>query len=120
MKHFLSISDFTKEQIEYFMETASLIEKYWSRSNKYCDEFVLENKCICTFFTEPSTRTRFSFERAAQWLGVHVLSNADALHSSSLTKEESIKDTLTTIGQYCNAIVMRHQDESFINIAKQF
>lgn len=120
MKHFLGISDFPKNEIEIILQDASLIEKYWNRSKSYCDQFVLENKCITTFFTEPSTRTRFSFERAAHWLGIHVLTSADASHSSSLTKEESIKDTLTTIGQYCNAIVMRHKDESFVDIARKY
>lgn len=120
MNHFLSISDFSKDEIEVILQDAFTIEKYWNRSKNYCNEFVLENKCITTFFTEPSTRTRFSFERAAHWLGIHVLTSADALHSSSLTKEESIKDTLMTIGQYCNAIVMRHKDEGFVDIARQY
>ena len=120
MKHFLSISDFAKEQIEEILNDAILIEKYWNRSKSICNEFAYENKCIATFFAEPSTRTRFSFERAAHWMGLHVLSNSDAANSSSLTKEETIKDTLTTIGQYCNAIVMRHRDENFPEIAKNF
>jgi|SRR5690554_726507 len=55
----------------------------------------LDGEAVCTLFFEPSTRTRLSFQRAAQRLGADVL-NFDA-SSSSTTKGESAGDTLRTI-----------------------
>ena len=55
----------------------------------------LAGQAVCTLFFEPSTRTRLSFQRAAQRLGADVL-NFDA-SSSSTTKGESAVDTLRTI-----------------------
>lgn len=56
---------------------------------------VLAGRAVCTLFFEPSTRTRLSFQRAAQRLGADVL-NFDA-STSSTTKGESARDTLKTI-----------------------
>jgi aspartate carbamoyltransferase catalytic subunit len=57
----------------------------------------LENKMMATFFYEPSTRTRFSFEAAMLRLGGKVISMADAKSTSSVWKGESLPDTIRTI-----------------------
>ena len=114
MRHFLSISDFTKEEIELVLEKATEIEKSWD----FCRH--MNNKCISSFFAEPSTRTRFSFERAMHWLGGRCVTAADASASSSLTKGESLKDTFRTLGQYSDAIIMRHGDASWPEIARAY
>lgn len=113
MKHFLSISDLSKQEIEKILSSATLVEKEWDNCR------ALNNKCIATFFAEPSTRTRFSFERAMHWLGGRVITAADASTSSSLTKGESLKDTFRTLEQYADAIVMRHSDEHWPDIARK-
>jgi aspartate carbamoyltransferase catalytic subunit len=114
MRHFLSISDFTKDQIETVLEIATDIEKNW----EFCRQ--MNNKCISSFFAEPSTRTRFSFERAMHWLGGRCVTAADASSSSSLIKGESLKDTFRTLGQYSDAIIMRHGDSSWPEIARAY
>jgi len=114
MRHFLSISDLSKAEIEQVLEIATNIEKNW----QFCRN--MNNKCIASFFAEPSTRTRFSFERAMHWLGGRIVTAADASASSSLTKGESLKDTFRTLGQYSDAIVMRHSDQNWPIIARQF
>ena len=114
MQHFLSISDLGKEEIEKVLEIATEIEKNW----QYCRN--MNNKCISSFFAEPSTRTRFSFERAMHWLGGRCVTAADASASSSLTKGESLKDTFRTLGQYSDAIIMRHSDSSWPEIARAY
>ena len=114
MQHFLSISDFNKEEIEKILEIAIEIEKNWT----YCRQ--MNNKCIASFFAEPSTRTRFCFERAMHWLGGRIVTAADASSSSSLTKGESLKDTFRTLGQYADAIVMRHSDSSWPEVARAY
>jgi len=114
MKHFLSVSDLTKQEIETVLGWASTVEQNW----EFCRSS--NNKCIASFFGEPSTRTRFSFERAAQWLGGRVITAADASSSSSLTKGESMKDTFRTLGQYADLIVMRHKDDNWPEAARKY
>jgi aspartate carbamoyltransferase len=114
MKHFLSVSDLTKTEIETVLSWATTVEQNW----EFCRSS--NNKCIASFFGEPSTRTRFSFERAAQWLGGRVITAADASASSSLTKGESLKDTFRTLGQYADLIVMRHKDENWPKAARKY
>lgn len=114
MKHFLSVSDLSKQEIEKILNWATQIEQQWDHCRS------LNNKCIATFFAEPSTRTRFSFERAMHWLGGRVITAADASTSSSLTKGESLKDTFRTLEQYADAIVMRHNDENWPEIARKY
>lgn len=114
MQHFLSISDLNKEEIEKILDIATEIEKNWN----YCRQ--MNNKCIASFFAEPSTRTRFSFERAMHWLGGRIVTAADASSSSSLTKGESLKDTFRTLGQYADAIVMRHSDSTWPEFARAY
>ena len=114
MRHFLSVSDFGRDEIERVLEIATEIERSWC----HCRQ--MNNKCIASFFAEPSTRTRFSFERAMHWLGGRIVTAADASSSSSLTKGESLKDTIRTLGQYADAIVMRHPDSSWPEVARAY
>jgi aspartate carbamoyltransferase len=114
MRHFLCVNDLSKKEIDTILNWATTIENGW----EFCRS--MNNKCISCFFAEPSTRTRFSFERAMHWLGGRIVTAADASASSSLTKGESIKDTIRTIGQYSDAIVMRHSDPEWPEIARQY
>ncbi len=71
----------------------------------------LGDKILATLFYEPSTRTRFSFEAAMQKLGGSVISTESASHFSSVTKGESLEDTIRIVGGYSDAIVLRHPEE---------
>ncbi len=74
---------------------------------------ILAGKAICTLFFEPSTRTRLSFQRAAQRLGADVL-NFDAA-TSSTTKGETARDTLKTIeAMGVHAFVVRHREDGAV------
>ncbi len=74
----------------------------------------LEGVAICTLFFEPSTRTRLSFQRAAQRLGADVL-NFDAA-TSSTTKGESARDTLKNIeAMGVRGFVIRHHEDGALN-----
>src|SRR5215210_5188404 len=70
----------------------------------------LDGKIIACLFFEPSTRTRLSFESAAHRLGAQVI----GIHSaadSSLSKGETLEDTIKTISGYGDCIVMRHSED---------
>jgi aspartate carbamoyltransferase catalytic subunit len=65
--------------------------------------------CASLFF-EPSTRTRLSFETAIQRLGGKVIGFSEAANTS-VSKGESLKDTILTVSKYADLIVMRHPIE---------
>ncbi|MBR0406817.1 MAG: aspartate carbamoyltransferase [Clostridia bacterium] len=102
MRHLLSITDLSVEEIDALLETAADIE-----ANPEAYAHKMEGKKLATLFFEPSTRTRLSFEAAMYELGGHVIGFAGASNSSA-AKGESVKDTVRTVGCYADIIAMRH------------
>ena len=100
MKHLGSINQLSSEEILHLLDRAALFEQNPNRK-------LLEGRVIATLFFEPSTRTRLSFETAVNRLGGRVIGFSDASTSSS-SKGESLKDTISMVGNYADAIVMRH------------
>jgi aspartate carbamoyltransferase catalytic subunit len=70
-----------------------------------------EDKVMATLFYKPSTRTRFSFEAAMYRLGGRVLSTESAKSFSSAVEGEQLEDTIRIIANYCDVIVLRHNEE---------
>jgi len=70
----------------------------------------LDGKILASLFFEPSTRTRLSFEAAMLRLGGNVIGFSEA-SSSSVSKGESVGDTIRTVASYADIIVMRHPKE---------
>ena len=110
-KDFVTIADISKEQIMYMLEMASEFEKYPNRE-------ILKGKVVATLFFEPSTRTRLSFETAANRLGARVIGFADPKVSSG-TKGETLKDTILMVSNYADVIVMRHYIEGAAQYASE-
>jgi aspartate carbamoyltransferase catalytic subunit len=71
----------------------------------------LRGRILATIFYEPSTRTRFSFEAAMQKLGGGVISAENMRESSSVTKGETIADTIRIVSGYADAIAIRHYEQ---------
>ncbi|EJW95849.1 aspartate carbamoyltransferase catalytic subunit [gut metagenome] len=69
-------------------------------------------------FFEPSTRTRLSFETAANRLGARVIGFTDPKVTSS-TKGETLKDTIMMVSNYADVIVMRHYLEGAARYASE-
>ena len=99
-KSLVTIADLSKEKIMYLLEMAGEFEKHPNRK-------ILDGKIVATLFFEPSTRTRLSFETAANRLGAKVIGFTDPKVTSS-TKGETLKDTIMMVGNYADVIVMRH------------
>ena len=70
-----------------------------------------EDRIMATLFYRPSTRTRFSFESAMYRLGGRVLSTESAKAFSSVVEGEQLEDTIRIIANYCDIIVLRHNEE---------
>lgn len=105
MRHLLDITDFSVKEISDLIERAKDIINNPSVYREAC-----RYKKLATLFFEPSTRTRLSFEAAMFELGGNVL-GFEAASSSSTAKGESVGDTIRTVSQYADIIVMRHPDE---------
>ncbi len=111
-KHnFVTIRDFSKEMIMHLMEMAEEFEKHPNRE-------LLKGRVIATLFYEPSTRTRLSFETAAHRLGASVIGFTDA-KASSVSKGETLKDTILMVSNYADAIAMRHTLEGAARYASE-
>lgn len=74
---------------------------------------------LATLFFEPSTRTRFSFEAAMLRLGGNILGSADTA-TTSVSKGESLADTVRIIQNYADLIVLRHPCEGAARAAAEF
>lgn len=105
MRHLIDIKDLTIEEINELIETAKDIINNREKYSKKCS-----GKKLATLFFEPSTRTRLSFEAAMMELGGNVLGFSSAT-SSSVSKGESVSDTIRTVGCYADIIAMRHPKE---------
>lgn len=70
----------------------------------------LDNRIMATLFYEPSTRTRFSFETAMHRLGGRVISTENAAEFSSVSKGETLEDTIRIMNGYADVIVLRHSE----------
>ncbi|MDA3943348.1 MAG: aspartate carbamoyltransferase [Bacteroidetes bacterium] len=96
----VSINDYSKEEILQILEIAAEFEKEPHQN-------LLNGRVIASLFFEPSTRTRLSFESAIQKIGGNVVGFSSAA-TSSVQKGESLKDTILTVSNYSDLIVMRH------------
>ena len=99
-RNLISISDYSKDEYLKILDLAEEFEK-----NPRQD--ILKDHVIASLFFEPSTRTRLSFESAISQLGGKIVGFTDAA-SSSTKKGESLKDTIWTVCNYSDLIVMRH------------
>lgn len=105
MKHLIDIKDLSVEEIDNLIEVAKDIISNKEKYSHKCD-----GKILATLFFEPSTRTRLSHESAMISLGGQVLGFSEAA-STSVSKGETVSDTIRMVGAYSDIIVMRHPKE---------
>ncbi|WP_133136945.1 aspartate carbamoyltransferase catalytic subunit [Legionella rowbothamii] len=103
MKHFLEISQLSRQQIESLLQRA-----FFFKQQKNYPSY--QQHTVANLFYENSTRTRVSFELAANHLSMRVI-NLD-LQSSSETKGEVIEDTIKTLAAMgiCHFVIRHQQD----------
>lgn len=107
----VSIADLTKEQILHILDQTRYFEDHQGLK-------ILDGKVVATLFFEPSTRTRLSFETAANRLGARVIGFSDA-NTTSSSKGETLKDTIKMVSNYVDVIVMRHYLEGAARYATE-
>ena len=111
MKHLISMKDLKKEEILYFMDMAAKIENGKIKPD-------MTGKIAALMFYEPSTRTHFSFATAMKKMNGQTITMRGT-KNTSVSKGESFADTLMTISQYADIIVLRTAIEGSARYASE-
>lgn len=106
INHILEASQFGIEEIERIFRMSRSL----SSIDAYRLTQVLPGKTLACVFYEPSTRTSASFIAAMTKLGGGVIPITQGVQYSSVSKGETLEDTVITLGQYADAIVLRHPE----------
>lgn len=104
-RHFIDPMDFSADELEEIFSFTNEIIKDPGKFAHLCD-----GKLLAALFYEPSTRTRFSFEAAMMRLGGKVIGFSEP-NSSSVSKGESVVDTIRTVACYADIAAIRHSKE---------
>lgn len=112
----LSVDQFAREDLEYIFGVAEGMRGI-ARGPGSSD--LLRGKVLSCLFYEPSTRTSSSFVAAMSRLGGGVIP-INEVHYSSVTKGESLPDTIRTLECYSDVIVLRHPETGSAKIAADF
>lgn len=110
-KSLVSIIDYTKDEYLKILDLAAKFEQQPKQK-------LLEGYVVATLFFEPSTRTRLSFESAVNQLGGKIIGFSD-IGTTSVTKGETLNDTIKIVCNYCDLIVMRHPLEGSARYASE-
>ncbi len=110
----VSIKDFSRNDFLFLFDSANRIESLQEKERNH----ILEGKILGYLFFEPSTRTRLSFEAAMLWLGGRCLGFAEP-KVSSVEKGENLADTIRTVENYVDIIVMRHYKDGAAKFAAE-
>lgn len=105
MKHLIEPTDLSRAEID---EIIALADRIIEHPEEYRD--AMAYKKLATLFYEPSTRTRLSFTAAMKELGGQVLGFSDA-SKSSVSKGETVQDTVRVLACFADIIAMRHPVE---------
>ncbi len=105
MRNLIDILDFSTEEID---SLCALAKDIIAHPEKYAES--CHGKILGTLFFEPSTRTRLSFTSAMMSLGGNVLGFSE-VGSSSVSKGETLSDTIRMVSAYTDIIAMRHPAE---------
>ncbi len=113
-KHIIDLEDLSANELTEIIKLANEIKE---RPSDYAE--ACKGKILATLFYEPSTRTQMSFKTAMLRLGGSVI-GFDNPQNSSVSKGESLKDTITVVGGYTDIIAIRHPLEGTAKAASMY
>lgn len=113
-RNLIQPEDFSVEEIDQILALAQDIIDNPSKYSRIC-----EGKLLATLFYEPSTRTRLSFEAAMNRLGGSAIGFSEP-SSSSVSKGETLGDTIRTVSNYVDVIAMRHPESGAADEAAKY
>ncbi len=114
-KDIISIRDLDKSDIELILDETEKIDKELREKERLN---YLEGKVVALLFFEPSTRTRLSFDTAAKRMGAETIGFSSAT-GTSVEKGENLADTIRTVQNYADIIVIRHKLEGAARFAAE-
>jgi carbamoyl-phosphate synthase/aspartate carbamoyltransferase/dihydroorotase/carbamoyl-phosphate synthase/aspartate carbamoyltransferase len=113
----LSVDQFDRETLNYVFgrshEMREMVERVGASD-------LLHGRILTCLFYEPSTRTSASFIAAMERLGGSVIPITQGVQFSSVSKGESLPDTIRTLEQYSDVIVLRHPDIGSAKVAADY
>lgn len=115
-KDILSVSQFGRADLEYVFNVARDMEEMVRRVGSFD---LLKGKILANLFYEPSTRTSSSFTSAMERLGGSVIPISEVRYSS-VSKGESLPDTVRTLEAYADVIVLRHPEMGSAALAAKY
>lgn len=113
----LSVSQFDREKLAYIFTRAHEMRELVERVGA-CD--LLKGYVLACLFYEPSTRTSASFIAAMERLGGSIIPITQGVQFSSVSKGESLPDTIRTLEQYSDVIVLRHPEIGAAKLAAEY
>ncbi len=115
-KDIISVDQFDRQQLTYIFDVAHEMYEMVSRVGSFD---LLKGKILANLFYEPSTRTSSSFTSAMERLGGSVIPINNVSYSS-VTKGESLPDTVRTLEAYADVIVLRHPEVGSSALAAKY
>jgi len=115
-KDVLSVRQFDRPQLVYIANVAHEMEEMVRRVGSFD---LLKGKILANLFYEPSTRTSASFTAAMERLGGSVIP-INEVRYSSVSKGESLPDTIRTLEAYADVIVLRHPEVGSAALAAEY
>ncbi len=115
-KDILSVKQFTRSDLEYIFGVAHEMREMVERIGTFD---LLKGKILASLFYEPSTRTSSSFTSAMERLGGSVIPISEVRYSS-VSKGESLPDTIRTLECYADVIVLRHPEVGASALAAEY
>ena len=115
-KDILSVRQFNRRDLEYIFGVANEMEEMVRRVGSFD---LLKGKILASLFYEPSTRTSSSFTAAMERLGGSVIPISEVRYSS-VSKGESLPDTVRTLEAYADVIVLRHPEVGSAELAAKY
>lgn len=116
-QHILSVKQFDRDKLLYIFERSREMREIVKR--KGATDLLLGRVLSCLFY-EPSTRTSASFIAAMERLGGSVIPITQGVQFSSVSKGETLPDTIRTLEQYSDVIVLRHPDVGSAQLAADY
>ncbi|MBS1252448.1 MAG: Aspartate carbamoyltransferase catalytic subunit [Anaerolineales bacterium] len=116
-KDILSVKQFDPDSLAYIFDVAEEMREMVRRVG---GADLLKGHVLTCLFYEPSTRTSSSFIAAMARLGGGIIPITQGVQFSSVSKGESLPDTIRTLEQYSDVIVLRHPDEGSAKMAADY
>lgn len=113
----LSVAQFDAEKLEYIFTRAREMREMVKRVG---GTDLLKGRVLACIFYEPSTRTSASFIAAMERLGGGVIPITQGVQFSSVSKGETLADTMRVLEQYADVIVLRHPDIGSAQLAADY